>query len=279
MRRKLIGIVTAVVLATLGTVALVAYVQQAKDDAVADEAEVTVLVLTETVRQGAPADEIADAVTPTAMPVRLQAPDALTTVDQIGDLVSAVELRAGEQLLASRLVEAEQLVRVDVPAGLQEITIGLDPERALGANVEPGDVVGVLLSFEPFEMSTSGEPVSADTNADAGVDAPTKTPNMTHLALNEILVTGVQLSQSDRDRVAEVSSSDDDAELAATATVAEAPGEQVLITLAVSAPEAEQIVFAAEFGSVWLTGQNAATDAAGSRIVTLAQAYVAVPRS
>ena len=48
--------------------------------------------------------------------------------------------------------------------------------------------------------------------------------------------------------------------------------------MAVNAPEVEQIVFAAEFGRIWLTGQNANTDDDGSRILTLDQVYVQVPR-
>ena len=62
------------------------------------------------------------------------------------------------------------------------------------------------------------------------------------------------------------------------ADISEAPGDRLLVTMAVTAPEAEQIVFAAEFGSLWLTGQDARTDSSNSRVLTLQQAYVGVPR-
>jgi pilus assembly protein CpaB len=272
MRRKIVGIIVAVLLAAIGTIALVAYVQQAKDEAVQDEESVTALVVTSPLRQGATAAEISAAVEPTSIPARLVAPDALTDVDDIGDLVTAVELLEGEQLLASRLVSADDLVSVDVPAGLQEITIGLDPQRALGASLEAGDTVGILMSFEPFDVGTTGtDPTGADP-ADTGTAA--QTPNTSHLALNGVLVTGVQLSQVDSDRVTEnADTSDEDAP---SVVVAEAPSDEVLITFAVTTAQAEQLVFAAEFGTIWLTAQNPSTDTSGAQIVTLADTYGAV---
>ena len=39
----------------------------------------------------------------------------------------------------------------DVPLGLQEVTVALDPERAVGGDLKVGDTVGVVLSFDPFD--------------------------------------------------------------------------------------------------------------------------------
>jgi pilus assembly protein CpaB len=277
----MIGIIAAIVLATLGTIALISYVQNAKDDAVADEAVVTVLVLTDTVAEGASAGAIVDAIEATSIPVRLKAPDALTDVAQIAGRVTMVELRPGEQLLDSRLIEPEQLVSVEVPDGLQEITISLDPQRTVGASLEPGDTVGMVLSFDSLNPSAADATVTVDGADDAASMA--MTPKMTHLTLNQVLVTGVQLSQVDRDRVVDVGTGVIQPDEAVTddseAATEDSPRQEVLITLAVTAPEAEQIVFAAEFGLIWLTSQNPTTDLDGSRIVTHAQVLAVVPRS
>ena len=56
-------------------------------------------------------------------------------------------------------------------------------------------------------------------------------------------------------------------------TVERAPSNELLVTLALSSPEVEQVVFAAEFGHIWLTAENADADENGTRIVTLGQAY------
>ncbi len=280
MKRKIIGIAVALVLAVIGTLALVAYVENAKDNAVQEEAQVMVFVVTDTIRQGATLSEVRSAVALTEIPARLQAADAITDLDDVADgLVAGVELLPGEQLLESRLVDAASLVRVEVPEGLQELTLALSPERAVGADLEAGDLVGVVLSFAPFDI---GVAQTDDTNPDStDTAAAAQTPNTTHLTLSNILVTGVQYSQEDSQRVSEVQTAAADGETDATtlaATVDEAPGQQLLITLALSSPEVEQIVFAAEFGLIYLTGQNADTDIEGTRIVTLSQVYIPVPR-
>ena len=143
------------------------------------------------------------------------------------------------------------------------------------------------MSYEPFELAASGTPIgeSSDPNGPIAlvapeVTVPSKTPNTTHLTLNQILVTAVQLSQNDAERSTEASTTDegDGDEPAVAADISEAPGDRLLVTMAVTAPEAEQIVFAAEFGRLWLTGQDARTNLSNSRILTLQQAYVGVPR-
>ena len=85
------------------------------------------------------------------------------------------------------------------------------------------------------------------------------TPNTTKLTLNSILVTSLQLSRDDAERTTETRTSDDDGdgdEPVIAADINEAPRDQLLVTLAVSAPEVEQIVFAAEFGRIWLTART-----------------------
>jgi pilus assembly protein CpaB len=306
MRRRVLGILLAVALAGLGTWALVAYVQSAKDEALAEEPQVEVYVVTRDVRLGAGMREITESVELMEVPERLAAPDAVTDLDDLakGD-VTAVQLRAGEQLLESRLVDPDTLVRVEVPDGLQELTLALEPERAVGGLLEAGDLVGVVLSFDPFEITEAGAPAAVDDETTGGGDGdtddggegaadgdstPAKTPNVTHLTLHQVQVTSVRYAQRDSERIVERQSDDEeDADASAlgrevedeetvSAIVDEGPDERLLVTLAVSSPEVEQIVFAAEFGHVWLTKQTTETDEDGTRIVTLDQVYIVVPR-
>jgi pilus assembly protein CpaB len=279
MNRRLIGIAVALVLGIVGTIILVNYVQSARDDAAEPEPTTSVLVVSGTIRQGATLEDIRAGVTLTDVPDGLLAEGVLKSLDGLDStLIAGVELQPGEQLLRSRLVLPEELVSVDVPAGLQELTIALSPERVVGGQIEAGSTVGVVMSFDPFELATSGAPTADAESPDA--DLPTRTPNTTKLTLNGILVTSLQLSRNDAERTTETRTSDDgdgDQPVIA-ADINEAPGDQLLVTLAVSAPEVEQIVFAAEFGRIWLTGQNAATDDSGSRVLTLDQVYVGIPR-
>lgn len=283
MKRRILGIALAVVLALAGTIALVLYVQAARDDAAAPEPTSSVLVVDRTVRQGAGMAEISERVVPVEVPTRLVADGAVSDVGSLpAEYVAGVELRPGEQLLRSRLVAPSSLVRVEVPVGLQEVTVALEPERAVGGNLEPGSTVGVVLSFEPFELSALGaqQPTDATEPTDAASAIPRRTPNTTHLTLHGVLVTSVQLSRQDAERVTETRTVSDDADdqPAIDATIAESPRDRLLVTLAVSSPEVEQVVFAAEFGRIWLTLQDVDTDTEDTRILTLDQVYVTVPR-
>ena len=259
MKRKIIGFLAALVLAGVGTAALVVYVESARDQAVASEALVDVYVVSETVPKGTPVGEITQAVEVTEVPAKVLVDDAVTDLDDIDeDLVAAVDLAAGEQLLSSRLVEADQLGRASVPAGLQEMTVSLDPTRAVGGSLSVGDTVGVVLSFEPFDL-----PASED-----------QSPNMTHLTFHKVLVTAVQFGEGEGSS-ATTSEEDTDEDTAAEP----APTNQVLVTLALSSPQVEQVVFGAEFGHIWLTAENADADESGTRVVTLGEVFgTAVPR-
>jgi pilus assembly protein CpaB len=282
MKRRVLGILLALALAVLGTVLLVKYVQKAKKDATKGEQQVALLVLTDDVTKGATLSQLKSKVEEVKVPVRLRAEGALDLAGLLNvdpTYVSAIDLKKGDQVLSSRLVDPRTLVHVAVPSGLQEITVALSPERAVGANLSPGDTVGVIFSFDPFDIATSGAPNTSQTGTSTTL--PARTPNTTHFTLHKVLVTSVQFSKQDSQRAAEIKGSGQAGSNTSTtvsATVVEAPSDQLLITMAVTASEAEQIVFASEFGHVWLTNENAAASEDGTRILTLAQVYVPVPK-
>ena len=88
------------------------------------------------------------------------------------------------------------------------------------------------------------------------------TPKLTHLVHHQVLVTAVQFSESDASLVTE----QDDR---AAEEVGVGPSNQVYVTLAVTGAQAEEVVFGAEFGLLWLTSENELADTDGTRIVTL----------
>lgn len=279
MKRQVIGITVAIVLAVVGTVALVAYVKSAKDDAVKGEQLVKVYVAQSDITKGTPVSQMEPMVALTDVPARLVAADAVTDLTKLQQTdVAAIEILKGEQLVTARLVDPRTLVRAPVPAGLQEITIALSPERAVGGALSAGDTVGVIFSFQPFQVSEAGTPASTSTtqpNVTADTLTPRNTPNMTHFTLHKVLVTAIQFSQKDTTRAAELNGSTDST---IDPSTAEAPSQQILVTLAVSSPEAEQVVFASEFGFVWLTAEGPKASEKGTRILTLDGVYVTVPK-
>ncbi|HKE73565.1 MAG TPA: RcpC/CpaB family pilus assembly protein [Acidimicrobiales bacterium] len=256
MKRKMIGLLAALLLAGIGTAALVVYVESARDKAVADEALVDVYVVDKAIPKGTPVGKIPASVAQTEVPAKVLADDAVTDLGELGkDLATAVDLEPGEQLLRSRLVAPDRLGRAAVPAGRQELTVPLDPSRAVGGSLHVGDTVGVVLSFEPFD-----QPGSQD-----------KTPSMSHLTFHKVVVTSVQFAEGDS---RSTSAGSGDKQAGDDDTKAEpAPANQVLVTLALSSRQVEQVVFAAEFGHIWLTAEGAAADESGTRVITLGDVY------
>jgi pilus assembly protein CpaB len=268
MNRRLIGIAGAIVLAALGTVALVTYVQSAHDEAAAQEAMVDVWIVKSTIEQGTPAEDIEQSVQRTQAPGRLVADDAVTGLDTLTGLVADAEMLPGEQLVRTRFVTPTEARTGDLPPGMLEVTVELEPERALGGQLRAGDTVAVLLSFEPFDY----EGVVVD-----GSGNPTKltgkTPNTTHIEVHKVLVTAVQIVEN-ATGVPTVPGDDEDEP---DEGVVSAPSDNLFVTLALDARALEQVVFAAEFGTVWLANEPLDASEAGTRIVDRGNVYDSIP--
>ena len=268
-KRRITGIITAMILAIIGTMALVGYVQSAKDEAVAQEALVDVYVVDKLVPKGAESETIKSSVSLEQVPSRLKQLGAITDLEAVGENVAATDLQPGDQLLAARLVAKEQ-VSEEVTDKVQISTL-LEAERAVGGSLKMGDLVGVYLSFDPFDLDDSGEtadPAADVTAADATATTMAvqkKSPNMTRLEFQHVLVTNVQTKDApvNADAVA-----DDD-----TKGIEQVSGAQYVITLALSPEQSERFVFATEFGHVWLSNQPATVSDDGTRLVTLGNVY------
>jgi pilus assembly protein CpaB len=297
-KRRLIGVITAMLLAIIGTVALVGYVRSAKDEAVAKEALVDVYVVDRLVPKGAEADTVRASVSLDRVPARLKQPGAITDLGDVGDNVAAADLLPGDQLVAARLVPKEQ-VSEEVTDKVQ-IAALLDAERAVGGALQKGDLVGVYLSFDPFELDAAGEstvtidptgptdstdpadevstfaPTSDSTDeptteeaSTTTTEAPKKSPNVSRLEFQHVLVTNVQTTNAPVD-TGDGKGDGDETE------VAQVSGSQYVVTLALSPEQSERFVFATEFGHVWLSVDPATVSDDGTRLVTLGNVYTVV---
>jgi len=280
-KRRIIGIVAAFVLAIVGTVALMGYVRSAKDKAVADETLVNVYVVDKLVPKGADATTIKSSVSVERIPARLKQSGAITDLDSLGANVASTDLQPGDQLLTARLVTKDQ-VSQDVKDKVQISTL-LAAERAVGGSLQKGDLVGVYLSFDPFDLDQTDQstgavdPAAATEPSDPSaaivatddttttVAAPTKSPNMTRLEFQHVLVTNVQTTN------APVAADDKN-----KAGVDQVPALQYVVTLALSPEQSERFVFASEFGHVWLSNEPATVSDDGTRLITLGNVYSVV---
>jgi pilus assembly protein CpaB len=286
-KRRIVGLVAAMLLAVVGTLSLVAYVRSAKDKAVAQEELVDVYVVDTFVPKGADPETIRSAVEIEQVPARLKQAGAVTDLDTIGDQVAASDFQPGDQLLAARL-GLEKEVSDEVTDKVQVSTL-LEAQRAVGGAIQKGDLVGVYVSFDPFDADEAGqdsqtqsaiEPTAVDafgtataesapTDESTGVDpaALSKTPNVSRLEFRNVLVTNVQTTSAPVTTDAE-----DDDETA----IAQVSGTQYVVTLALSPEQSERFVFATEFGRVWLSLDPAGVGDDGTRAVTLGNMFQVV---
>jgi pilus assembly protein CpaB len=155
MNRKLTGLLGAVGLASVGTLVLVAYVSAAEERAVAGERLVPVLVVASPVEKGTPAGELGEHVRSEQVPAKVRPEGAVTDLGVLEGTVAAVDLVPGEQLLADRFAAPEQVGPVGLPPGLEEVTLNLESERAVGGRVRTGSQVAVFASFTGEEPRTA----------------------------------------------------------------------------------------------------------------------------
>lgn len=239
MNRRVVAVAVAVLLALLGAVLLLRYVSAADERAMADLQPVSVLVATAPITEGTPASALGELVEMRELPATAVGPNSVTDLRELGTMVAATDLAAGEQLLAGRFASLQSLQQfggIPAPEGFHQVTVPLNSSRVVGGTITPGDTVGVF--------ATIGD--------------------QTHLLLHKILVLRVQggLSPS--------ASEENDSTDPADAPVHEGG---VMVTLALTAPDAEKVVFAGENGAIWLSLEDSATPEDGTRIVNPGNVY------
>jgi pilus assembly protein CpaB len=256
VKSRLLAGVVAVLLAIVGAVIVVTYAQGADQRAVRDLNPVGVLVVTKAVPAGSSAETLKAAVALQQLPGTAVAKTALNTLDGSGGKVTSADLVPGEQLLAERLISPEELKSsgsVPVPAGLQEVSFQLEPQRVVGGRLVPGDHVGIFITMRGGGVESKPE------------------KETTQLSIHKVLVTAVQ-------RAPEGTA----AKPAATDATAPDPRDvnlptgSLMITVAVNDVNAGKIVFASElpdFASIWLSREPLDAQDSGPRIMIRPDVY------
>jgi pilus assembly protein CpaB len=156
MPRRIIAAVAAVLLAVLGAVVLINTVRGADARARAGEQLVDVLVVGSEVAAGTSADSVGGSVSVQQVPQRLVAPGAVADLSALAGRVATASLLPGEQVVAGRFADPAALApagTVAAPAGMVEISVSLDAQRAVGGVLEAGDKVGVQLTQQDSDAS------------------------------------------------------------------------------------------------------------------------------
>jgi pilus assembly protein CpaB len=270
MRRRVIALVAAVLLAGVGTLVLVRFVQSAEERAVAGQELVDVLQVRAdaTVPQGTKAEDVAQYIEVVQVPVQARAAGAITGLNEVAELSTAVELVPGEQLIAARFVAAELVEadrredlpprRVTVPEGMLEVPVRLDAVSALGGIIDVGDTVAIIASFANYTGSTQGT-VTVNDEVVAVPDSADQTGGggqATRTLIQNALVIEVQADTAP-------TFADD-----ASGEVVLAPASNFIVTFALEPNDVERLVFATQYGTLYLA-QQTPDDVGETSIVTI----------
>ena len=253
MKSRLLAGVAAVVLALVGAMMLYGYAQGAEARAVEGLDPVDVLVVATAVPAGTTTEELLPFLTTQSLPATAVGASALENLDAVAGMVTAVDLVPGEQLLSERLITPEDAAgagRVEVPEGLQEVSFTIEPDRAVGGRIAPGDTVGIFISLE-----SGGLEETADVST-------------TKLALHKVLLTSVQ-----RTPIAVDADPAADPEEQARAEAEALPSGSLMLTVAVDTAQATKIVHANQNGTLWLSRETVATVEGDSPVIENKELY------
>lgn len=226
MKSRLLAGSTAVLLGIVGMVLVFSYAQGADRRALEGLEPVDVLVVQRAVPAGTPVEVLGEFLALKPLPAGAVPGSALKNLDAAGKVTGA-DLVPGEQLVAERLVDPTELQTpgsVPVPAGLQEVSFALDPQRTVGARLVAGDTAGVFISF-------AAGPKESDTAAET-----------TQFVFHRVLVTGIQRTTPPVQEE--------------TTDTPALPTGTIMVTVAVDDATAARIVFGAEFGTIWLSKES-----------------------
>ena len=242
MRRRLLAASAALVLLLVGTVVLVAYVRGADARALAGTRTVQVLVADQPIPAGTTGADLEGLVRTDTLPEKAALAGRVTDLAKLDGKVATVDIEPGEQLLAGRFAAPESLAApgtVAAPAGKSELSVLLEPQRVIGGRLHAGDAVGVYVSMKDPQART-------------------------HVVLHHVLVTQVQGAPTPP----EGESGDP-----ATASSGSAPTSSLMVTLAVTASEAEAVVFGVEHGTLWLSLEPEDATTSGTEVITEGNIY------
>ena len=237
-----LAIVVAVVLAALAVFFIWRYVQGVEDQVREDNELVEVFVASDTIPAGTQAQAAISAglIERDELPRQNRPAGAVTALEEISGLVAADTVLPGEVILAGRFAEtASTAGEFEVPEGLQAISVEVGVPPGVAGYVRPGDRISVIAHIaapaaQESVIGPDGQVVEPEASADGAEETRAEflVQDIEVLAIGRrVLVTNEQ--GQEQDQVQQT--------------------ESVLATLAVSDTQAEQLVFALQEGSLYLT--------------------------
>lgn len=241
MIRRIVVALVALLIAAVGGVLTFLYASGADARAMANMSPAQVLIVAEPIAAGTPSESLSRSLAVSEIPSSAVVPGGVTDLADVAGMVTVTDLQPGEQLLAARFEAPEAIAEaVEVPSDMHELSLQLESRRVIGGELRAGDTIGIFVS--------------------ASLISPEGQADVTRLILHKVLVTAVT---------------------GASGVVTDENGDEVeqeaedtlMVTLALSAADAEQVVWGLEFGTVWLSLEGAEVPEDGTRVVTAEEVF------
>jgi pilus assembly protein CpaB len=234
---KTIAIVVSLLLALGATIAIFLYVQGVEERAFEDAELVEVLVAQGPIEAGTTGEGAAEAglIGRDSAARANVPPGAVTSVDQIEDLVAIDPILTGEIILRERWgTTAEVSVALDIPEGFEAVAVEVGVPPGVAGYVAAGTQVSLLATIESPADEQPSPVVTDDDEPAPAEEEPLLVEVRTQYLLQgvEVLAVGQRQVQIEEQE----------------GTVA-----SVLMTLAVQPEDVERLVFAVENGSLYFT--------------------------
>jgi pilus assembly protein CpaB len=227
MQSRVLATLVAVVLALAATAALVVYVNGADRRAVSGQEPRMVWVAAQLIKAGTSGQTARNTgqIKQIPVPNKNVVAGAVLSMPQIENRYAAVDIVAGEQLLLKRWVGAEDVAGrrlLQIEPGHQALAIEMDMVRQVAGFVTPGDKVSLVLSMK--RPAPGGD-----------------------LERSQFLLQNVQVLAVGATALA------NSAAQGGGSRVNQGRGEVAAVTLSIPDERVEQVVYAAENGSIYMT--------------------------
>ena len=233
MKGRGLVVVLALILATLATVGVFMYSRGVEQKAASGGEMVAVLVSNADIPANSDLNElIKDGdFKLIQVPTNAEVDGAITSVDQLRDKRNSVAILAGEQIPVARIAGTVPGGALQIPDGMQAVTVSLDAPRGVAGAINTGDQVVVYATFKG---------VADESRHNLAAQLPTQGVTETVVLVPGAHVLAVY-------RPLEGTTFDNGEAQQAASSV---PGS-VHVTLALTPQDAQNFVFSQENGSVW----------------------------
>jgi pilus assembly protein CpaB len=160
MNKRLLSIIIAVVMALLAVVMINTYLTREKQKYKVQIEETTVIVASQNIPKGATI--LPNMLKQINFPVQYIQPGVIQNPNAAIGKIAVTDIVKDEQILPSKLTtvkKVEDSLAVRLPTGKRAFTIDIEPLKAAGGEIKPGDYIDIIGNF-PYTQNVEGKAVT-----------------------------------------------------------------------------------------------------------------------